>query len=60
MTTKSRIEYHLSFVLGGLCILFIEVKIVIGTAAERRNVIAQVIAESDGQHISTSPLYCKS
>jgi len=57
MTTKGRIEYHF-LVFGGLRILFIEVKIVLGTAAERRNAIAQVIAESDSQHISMSSLYC--
>ena len=36
MTTKGRIEYHF-LAFGGLCILFVEVKIVLGTAAERRN-----------------------
>ena len=56
MTTKGRIEYHF-LAFGGLCILFIEVKIVLGTAAERRNAIAHVIAEFDGQYISTSSLY---
>jgi hypothetical protein len=47
MTTKGRIEYHFS-VFGGLAILVIEVKFTLGTADERLDAIAQVIAECDG------------
>jgi hypothetical protein len=48
MTTKGRIEYHFK-VFGGLSIVFIEAKRQLGTATERLNAIAQVIAESDGK-----------
>jgi hypothetical protein len=47
MTTKGRIEYHFS-VFGRLSVLVIEVKYVLGVAAERLNAIAQVIAECHG------------
>jgi hypothetical protein len=47
MTTRRRIEYHF-LVFGGLSILVIEVKIFLGTADERLDAIAQVIAECDG------------
>jgi len=49
MTTKRRIEYHF-LVFGGLSILIIEVKYILGNAEERLNAIAQVIAECDGMH----------
>jgi hypothetical protein len=47
MTTKGRIEYHF-LVFGGLSVLVIEVKYVLGVAEERLNAIAHVIAECDG------------
>jgi hypothetical protein len=39
-------------VFGGLSVLVIEVKYILGTAEERLNVIAQVIAECDGIYLS--------
>ena len=47
MTTKGCIEYQF-LVFGGLSILLIEVKYVLGNAEERVNAIAQVIALCDG------------
>jgi hypothetical protein len=52
MTTKGRIEYHF-LVFGGLAVLVIEVKYVLGVAEERLNAIAQVIAECDGMHTAS-------
>jgi len=49
MTMRGRIEYHF-LVFGGLSILVIEVKYILGNAEERLNAIAQVIAECDGTH----------
>jgi hypothetical protein len=54
MTTKGRIEYHFK-VFGALTILFIEVKLEIGSADELHDAIAQVIAESDGKCASQRP-----
>jgi hypothetical protein len=48
MTTRGRIEYHFK-VFGALTILFVEVKLEIGSAEERHDAIAQVIAELDGK-----------
>lgn len=47
MTMRGRIEYHFKC-FGGCTVLFIEMKLVTGTAKERVNAIAQVIAECDG------------
>ena len=47
MTTKGRIEYHF-LMFGGISILVIEVKYILGVAEERLDAIAQVIAECDG------------
>jgi hypothetical protein len=47
LTTRGRVEYHF-LVFGGLSVLVIEVKLLLGTADERLNAIAQVIAECDG------------
>jgi hypothetical protein len=47
LTTKGRIEYHFR-VFRGLSVLVIEVKLSLGTSEERRNAVAQVIAECDG------------
>ena len=52
MTTRGRIEYHF-LVFGGLSILVIEVKFFLGTADERLDAIAQVIAECDGMYCAT-------
>jgi hypothetical protein len=49
MTTRGRIEYHF-LVFGGLSILVIEVKYILGNAEERLNAIAQFIDECDGMH----------
>lgn len=49
MTTSGRVEYHF-LVFGGLSLLVIEVKYVLGSDEERLNAIAQVIAECDGTH----------
>jgi hypothetical protein len=47
MTTKGRIEYQFK-TYGGITVVFIEVKLDIGSATERLNCYAQVIAECDG------------
>ena len=47
MTRGQQIEYHF-LVFGGLSIPVIEVKFFLGTADERLDAIAQVIAECDG------------
>ena len=47
ITTKGRIEYHFK-TYGGVTIVFIEVKLVLGSATERLDCVAQVIAECDG------------
>jgi hypothetical protein len=54
MTTRGRIEYHFK-VFGALTFLFVEVKLEIGSAEERHNAIAQVIAESDSKCASHHP-----
>jgi hypothetical protein len=48
IATKGRIEYHFK-VMGCITVLFIEVKLTIGSNSERLNAIAQVIAEVDGE-----------
>jgi len=48
LTTKGRIEYHF-IAFGSVGVLFIEVKLRIGGAEERLDVIAQVIAACEGQ-----------
>ena len=47
ITTKGRIEYHFR-TYGGITVVFIEVKVELGTPPERLNCLAQVIAECDG------------
>jgi hypothetical protein len=47
LTSMGRMEYQF-VAFGGITILFIEVKLHIGTVAERLNSYAQVIAECDG------------
>ena len=47
MTTKGKIEYYFK-AFGATSVLFIEVKLRIGSATERLDAIAQVIAECDG------------
>ena len=47
-TTKDRIEYRFR-VYGGITVVFIEVKVNIGSETERLNFYAQVIAECDGE-----------
>jgi hypothetical protein len=54
MTTKGWIEHHYKL-FGGITIIFVEVQVKIGDTQERWNVIAQVIAESDGKHSNASP-----
>jgi hypothetical protein len=49
MTKRGRIEYHF-LVFGGLSVLVIEVKFILGTPDERLDAIAQVIAECDGMY----------
>jgi hypothetical protein len=48
INTKGRIEYQFK-TFGGVTVLFIEVKLDIGSLAERLNCYAQVIAECDGE-----------
>jgi hypothetical protein len=47
ITTKGRIEYQFQS-YGSINIVFIEVKLNIGSSTERLNFVAQVIAECDG------------
>jgi hypothetical protein len=47
LATKGRIEYQFN-TLGGITVVFIEVKLEIGNATEHLNCLAQVIAECDG------------
>ncbi|KAF8493301.1 hypothetical protein F5888DRAFT_1618085 [Russula emetica] len=50
-TTKRRVEYHFQ-AIGSISVLFIEVKLRIGSRKERLDAVAQVIAECDGQAYS--------
>ena len=56
IATQGRIEYHFK-VIGGLTVLFVEVKLFIGSDAERMNAIAQVIAEADGESKFASSIF---
>lgn len=47
MTTKGHIEYQFKL-YGTLTLLFVEVKLHIGTLEDYLNAIAQVFAEADG------------
>lgn len=47
VTTKGRIEYQFK-VYGTLTLLFVQVKLHIGTLDDYLNAIAQVFAEADG------------
>lgn len=47
IATKGRVEYQFK-VCGALTILFLEVKLQLGSNADQLNAIAQVIAEADG------------
>ena len=46
--TKDRVEYHFK-AIDSIAVLFIEMKLKIGSGKERLDAIAQVIAECDGQ-----------
>jgi hypothetical protein len=48
ITTKGRIEYQFK-TYGGVTVVFIEVKLDVGSLTERLNCYAQVIAECDGE-----------
>jgi hypothetical protein len=48
ITTKGRIEYQFR-TYGAVTIVFIEVKLDVGSLTERLNCYAQVIAECDGE-----------
>jgi hypothetical protein len=48
MTTKDRIKYQFT-IYGGVTVVFIQVKLNVGSLAERLNYYAQVIAECDGE-----------
>jgi hypothetical protein len=47
IASKGWIEYQFK-TFGGVTVLFIEVKLLIGSLSERLDCIAQVIAEADG------------
>jgi hypothetical protein len=47
-TAKGRVKYYFE-AFSSIAVLFIEMKLKIGSAKERLNAIAQVIAECDGQ-----------
>lgn len=49
-TTKGRIEYQLR-VFEGLSVVYIEVKLEVGTGEEHLNAVAQLIAEADGLYL---------
>jgi hypothetical protein len=51
VTTKERMEYHFQ-AIGSISVLFIEVKLRIGSGKERLDAVDQVIAECDGQTYS--------
>ena len=53
MTINGRVEYYYK-AFGSVALLFIEFRLKTGTAKERLDAIAQVIAECDGQ----APLCC--
>jgi hypothetical protein len=60
ITTRGRIEHHYK-IFGGVTIVFIEIKKVLGDGTDRLDAIAQIIAEFDGKsglppliHFSTS------
>jgi hypothetical protein len=55
ITTKGRIEYQF-LTYGAVTIVFIEVKLEIGSLPERLNCVAQVIAECDGMVQNTLDL----
>jgi hypothetical protein len=48
VTTRGKIEYYFK-AFGSVAVLFIEVKLKIGSRKERLDAIAQTIAECDGQ-----------
>ncbi len=48
VASSRRVEHHFCTV-GSLSLLLIEIKYKIGNPTERRNVVAQVIAEADGE-----------
>ena len=50
ITTKGRIEYQLR-VFEGLSVVYIEVKLEVGTGEEHLNAVAQLIAEVDGLYL---------
>ena len=50
ITTKGRIEYQLR-VFEGLSVVYIEVKLEVGTGEEHLNAGAQLIAEVDGLYL---------
>ena len=47
IASKGRMEYQFK-AFGGITVLFVEVKLNIGSLSERLDCIAQVIAEADG------------
>ena len=47
LTTRDRIEYHFR-TYGGITVVFIEVKLELGSSTEHLNFVAQVITECDG------------
>jgi hypothetical protein len=54
--TKGRIEYHY-ILLGIVNVVFVEMKLKLGSELERLNAIAQVIAEADGAHFITLGIF---
>ena len=48
ITTKGRVVYHFK-AFGSVAVLFIEFQLKTGSATERLDAIAQVVAECDGQ-----------
>jgi len=57
IATKGRIEYQFR-VFGRLTVVYIEVKLEVGTGDEHLNAVAQLIAEADGLYSPLIPVPC--
>jgi len=50
ITTKGHVEYQFR-VFGGLTVVYIEIKLEVGTGDEHLDAVAQLIAEADGMYL---------
>lgn len=53
IATKGRIEYQFR-VFGGLTVVYVEVKLEVGTGGEHLDAVAQLIAEADGMYLTNT------